>query len=204
MCVVNTISLFPYNTFANTMSPCLYHDSMSKPWVHVYTISPCLYLESLSNPCFHFYIMIYTVFRYTEIQITRIKKYLQIYWKYIYSNTEIKKYPIEEIQLAEVEKYKWQDYRNTKDFWIMRDSWMSPCLYHESLSNPCYIFYTMRNTVFRYTEIQITRKRKNQNHRNITCGFTEIQITVIQKYKILNWRYTTCRSAEIQITGIQK
>ena len=83
---------------------------------------------------------------------------------------------------------------------------MSPCLYHESLSNPCLHVYTMRNTVFRYTEIQITRikKYKLQNYRNTTCRFTEIQITVIQKYKLSNWRNTTCRSAEIQMTGLQK
>ena len=34
----------------NTMSPCLYQESMSTPWVHVYTISPCIYNESMSIP----------------------------------------------------------------------------------------------------------------------------------------------------------
>ena len=80
---------------------------------------------------------------------------------------------------------------------------MSPCLYHESFSKPCYHFYTRRNTILRYTEIQITRteKFKFQNYRNTTYRFTEIQITEI---KILNRRNTTCVSAEIQMAGLQK
>ena len=63
-----------------------------------------------------------TVFRYTEIQITRIKKYkisaLQKYNTQIYRNatyifTEIH---ITEIQNTKYKKYKWQDDRNTSDF----------------------------------------------------------------------------------------
>ena len=31
-----------------TMSPCIYHDSMSLPWVHVHTMGSFLYYESIS------------------------------------------------------------------------------------------------------------------------------------------------------------
>ena len=84
--------------FAKTMSPCLYHESMSIPWVHVYTISLFLYHESMSIPwvfvksmltCLY---MRNTVFRYTEIQITRIKKYkLQNYRNTTCRFTEIQR-----------------------------------------------------------------------------------------------------------------
>ena len=40
-----------------TISPCLYHESMSILWVHVYTISPCVYHESMSIPWVHVYTM---------------------------------------------------------------------------------------------------------------------------------------------------
>ena len=40
-----------------TMIPCLYHESMSIPWVHVYTMSPFLYHESMSIPWFHVHTM---------------------------------------------------------------------------------------------------------------------------------------------------
>ena len=42
-----------YNESIYTMSPCLYQESMSIPWVHVNSISPCLYHESLLIPCIH-------------------------------------------------------------------------------------------------------------------------------------------------------
>ena len=41
----------------STMSPCLYHESMSVIWVHVYTMSPCLYNEFMSIPGVHVYTM---------------------------------------------------------------------------------------------------------------------------------------------------
>ena len=34
------------------------------------------------------------------------------------------KYQIEEIQPAEVQKNKWQDNRNTSDFWVICDFWI--------------------------------------------------------------------------------
>ena len=126
--VVNTISLFISWVFANTMSPCLNHESMSIPWVHACTISLSLYHE------------------------------FSLYHRF--------------------------------------------SLYHQSFSNPCFHFYTIRNTVFNYTEIQ--KKDKFQKYRNKTCRFIEIQVTVIQIYKIPNWRNTTCRIAEIQTTWLQK
>ena len=53
----NTISSVCVNTMGvvNTMSPCLYQDSMSIPQVLVYTKSPCLYQESLFIPGVHVY-----------------------------------------------------------------------------------------------------------------------------------------------------
>ena len=76
------------------MSPYLYHESMSVLEVWFYTMSVCLYHESLSNPCFNFYTIRNTVLRFTEIQITRIKK------------------------------YKFHNYRNTSDFLSMGDLWI--------------------------------------------------------------------------------
>ena len=35
---------------ANTIIPCLYHESMSIPWVHVYMMSPCQFHTSMSIP----------------------------------------------------------------------------------------------------------------------------------------------------------
>ena len=83
---------------------------------------------------------------------------------------------------------------------------MRPCIYHESLSNPCFHLYNMRNKIFRNTEIQITgiQKYKLQNYRNTNCRYTDIQITDKLKYKLQKNRNTTYRSAEIQITEIQK
>ena len=54
----------------------------------------------------------------------------------------------------------------------------------------------MRNLVFRYTEIQITRIKN--------FSIKEIKLADLQKYKIPNWRNTTCRSVEIQMTYLQK
>ena len=71
------------------------HESKSIPWVHVCTISLILYHESMSIPwvfvksMVHFYTMRNTVFRYTEIQITRLKKY---------------KFPNNKTQLAFIQK----------------------------------------------------------------------------------------------------
>ena len=42
-----TMSLSQYHGFFNTMSPCVYHESMSIPRTHTYTISSCLYYESM-------------------------------------------------------------------------------------------------------------------------------------------------------------
>ena len=39
------------------MSPCLYREYTSIPWVHVYTMCPCLYHESMSLPWLHAYTM---------------------------------------------------------------------------------------------------------------------------------------------------
>ena len=36
--------------FVNTICPCLYHESMSVPWIIVYTMSLCLYHMSMSIP----------------------------------------------------------------------------------------------------------------------------------------------------------
>ena len=79
------------------MSPCLYHESMSIPSVHVGIRSLILYHElmsiprvfcqihasiSIPYPCFHFYTMRNTVFRHrntnnnkrnTNVRITEIK-----------------------------------------------------------------------------------------------------------------------------------
>ena len=130
MGVDNAISLYISWVFANTMSPCLNHESMSIPWVHACTI--ILYHE------------------------------FSLYHRF--------------------------------------------SLYHESLSNPCFHFYTIRNTVFKYTEIQKKqiKKYKFQKYINTTCRCIEIQVTVIQTYKTPNWRNTTCRIAEIQMTWLQK
>ena len=52
MRVVNTMSPFLYHkslsipwVLFNTMIPCQYHESMLIPWVNVYTISPCQFQE---------------------------------------------------------------------------------------------------------------------------------------------------------------
>ena len=106
------------------MSPCSYYESMSVPEVLFYTMSPCLYHESLSNPCFHFYTMRNAVFRYTEIQITTIKKYkFQNYISLTCIFTEIQitviqKYQIIEIQFVEVQKYKWHINRKIPVFLV--------------------------------------------------------------------------------------
>ena len=72
---------------------------------------------------------------------------------------------------------------------------MSPCLYHESLSNPCFHFYTKRNTVqiYRYSDIQ---KHKWQEWRNSNFRNTEIQLADLAKYKYSN--------NEIQNTKLKK
>ena len=97
---------------------------------------------------------------------------------------------------------------------------MSPCPYHNSNLIPwvhvytkslCQIYSSIsipwgKKTVFKYTEIQITRIRsyKFQHYIKTACRFTDIQIGERQKYQIPNWRNTTSRSVEIQITGLQK
>ena len=139
---------------------CQYHKSLPIPWVHAYNISPCLYHESLSNPCFHFHTMRNTVFIYTEIQISWIKKFkFHNYRNTTFRFTEIQSTVIQKYKILNcVQKYKWKDYRNTSDFWIMGDFWRSPCLYHESLWNPCFHVYTIRKK-----SCQIYRKTNNKN-----------------------------------------
>ena len=88
------------------MSPRLYHEFISVPKVWFFTMSPCWYHESLSNPCFHFYTLRNTVFRYTDQQITKIKKYKC----QNYSNT-ISQFT--EIQLTVIRKYQIPNWRNT-------------------------------------------------------------------------------------------
>ena len=92
--------------------------SISIPWFLVNTISLFSYHNSLSIPWFHVYAMSPCLNRES----------MSIPWVIVKSIL--------------------QDYRNTSDFWIMGHFWVSPCLYHESLSNPCFHFCTMRNTVF--------------------------------------------------------
>ena len=41
-----------------TKSPCIYHDYMSLPWFHVYTMSSCLYYDSMYIPWVNVYTMI--------------------------------------------------------------------------------------------------------------------------------------------------
>ena len=82
-----------------TMSPCLNHESMAVPSVWLYTMSLFLYHEYFSNPCFHFYTMRNTVLIYTEIQITRIKKYK-------FQNYRNTTYRFTEIQITEIQNTK--------------------------------------------------------------------------------------------------
>ena len=57
------------------MSPCLYHESMLIPWVHVYTIRPCLY---------------HTKNKLQRQKFAKIQKYkLEKYWDTINRNTKI-------------------------------------------------------------------------------------------------------------------
>ena len=56
------------------------------------------------------------------------------FWNGIQNEKWNTKYQIEEMQLAEVHKYKWQNYSSSSDFWSMGDFWISQCLYHESAS----------------------------------------------------------------------
>ena len=88
-----------------TMSPCLYHDSMSITWVHVYTMSPSLYHEHLSIPCVHVYTMSPCQYR-ESMSITRN------YWYPKIHVTEIQKYKWQKYKL---QKYKTQNYRNTNN-----------------------------------------------------------------------------------------
>ena len=56
------------------------------------------------------------------MQISELKKYnLQIFRKKNDRNT---KYQIEEIQITEAQKYKWQENRNASDFWIICHGWL--------------------------------------------------------------------------------
>ena len=64
MGVVNTMSPYLYHKsmslpriYVSTMSPCLYNEPISIQWVHVYTMSLCLYHESISIPCVNVYTM---------------------------------------------------------------------------------------------------------------------------------------------------
>ena len=71
-------------------------------------------------------------------------------------------------------------------------------------------FYTMRHTVFRLSEIQITRikKYKFQNHRNAISRFdrstnynsTDIQSNKLKKYNFQKWGKTNYRIREIRVT----
>ena len=74
MCVIqeywiNTMSLNQYHWC------CQYHESMSIPWVHVYSMSPCLYDESMFIPWVRNTNDRNTNYRNTKIPITEIQKY---------------------------------------------------------------------------------------------------------------------------------
>ena len=108
------------------MSPCLCHESRSVPLVLFYTMTPCLYHESLSNPCFNCYTMRNTVFRYTEIKITKnkeiqiseLQKYnLQINRNTNYSNTDI--------QNTGSQKYRWLELWVTFGLCVTFALWMT-------------------------------------------------------------------------------
>ena len=97
----NTIPWVWVNTMGvvNTMGLCLFYESMSVTWVHVYTM-----IQEISNTektiLHKFYFQKYrnTIFRNTEIYIITIHQYKV--QKYGNTSTEI------------VEKYKWQKYKH--------------------------------------------------------------------------------------------
>ena len=94
-----------------------------------------------------------------------------------------------------------QESMSVPEVWLYT---MSLCLYNESLSNSCFHFYTMRNTIVRYSEIQ-TKK-------NSDIKISEIEKYILPIYRNTNYsnieiqkrRNTTCRSAETQMTYLQK
>ena len=90
----------------NTKSPCLYHELMSIPWVHVYTMSrkkeKITKIQLLVIQTYKLQKCRNTNYRYTKIQVKKYK--WQKYRNINYRNTEIK--------ITEVHKYKLQDYRN--------------------------------------------------------------------------------------------
>ena len=109
--------------FANSKSPCLlYHESMSKPWVHVCTIIPIQNHGTISIPKVFVKSMLpflyhgkKTVFRYTEIQITRILTYkLKKKHKYSLQIYRYTNWSITKIQNTKLKKYNLQKCKNTK------------------------------------------------------------------------------------------
>ena len=96
------------------MSPCLYYESVSIPWVHVYTISPCpcLYHESLSIQC----VLVYNMSpcqKHESMSIIWVKKFkLRRKRKINYKN---KIFRNKEIPITDILKYKLLLYRYTND-----------------------------------------------------------------------------------------
>ena len=68
---------------------------------------------------------------------------------------------------------------------------MSPCLYHESLSNLCFHFYILRNTV-----LQIYRNTNNKNKK--------VKVSELQKKNMQIYRNTNYSNIEIHNTKLKK
>ena len=107
-----TMSLSQHHV-VNTMSPCLFHKSLSISWVHVYTMGPCLNNESMSIPWFHVCTIILILYHESmSIPGVFVKAMLPFLYHEKYS-FQISHNKNKEILILELQKYNLQIYRNT-------------------------------------------------------------------------------------------
>ena len=98
-----------------TMIPCLYNEFISIPWVHVYTMSSCVYHESMSIPWFYTYTMSPCLCHesWDHEPITTVI----VHTNYRKTKIKIPETQIPETHIIEIKKYKLQKYTNINYRW---------------------------------------------------------------------------------------